>query len=367
MTRPTSRAPYMQWAKQHRPAEHDLTGSNIDPVQLDELPGAAEALELSGPNDEGYGPLIDAIAGRYGVGRENVCTAVGTSGANFLAMAALVRPGDRVLIERPAYDPLLGALRLLGAGIVRFHRRFEDGFLPDPDEVVEKIDRSTRLVVLTNPHNPSGVLLPPDTIDRIAARAEEVGAHVLVDEVYLESVFDADPTPAAARSPAVISTNSLTKTWGLPGLRCGWAIADPAVAEAMRRVRDVMEGTGSFPSDVIATVAFARIGRLLERTRSILDPNRARLADVVEGSPLLEWVPPAGGTVAFPRVRGVESASPLVDRLYGEFGVGVVAGAFFESPAHIRIAIGGDPRRVGPALDALAAALRAVEGSASAS
>lgn len=353
------RAPYMRWSKLHERATHDLTGSNLHPVTLEELPGAVEALALHGPNDEGYAPLIEAIAARYGVAPDRVCTATGTSGANFLAMAALLRPGDAILVERPAYDPLLGAARLLGAEVRRFERRFEEAWQPDPDRIGELLDPGVRLVVLTNLHNPSGVRIPDETLDEIARRAERVGAHVLVDEVYLEAAFAAAQRPAATRSPAFVSTNSLTKTWGLAGLRAGWALAAREVAEAMRRARDVVDAVGSFPSDALATVAFGRIEALQRRARSILEPNAARLAEVLDGAGGVEWVRPEGGPVAFPRLLGTDDAEPFVRRALVEHGLGLVPGRFFEAPAHFRVAVGGDPRRVRPALDRLADALAA--------
>jgi len=355
-------APYMHWSKLHQRATHDLTGSNLQPLGLEELPGAAAALELHGPNDEGYRPLVESIANRYGVSADRVCTATGTSGANFLAMAALVRPGDGVLVERPAYDCLLGAARLLGAGVRRFERPFEDGYVPDPDHIASRLGADTRLVVLSNLHNPSGVRIPDATLDEIGRRAERVGARVLVDEVYLEAAFSAAPRPAATRSPVFVSTNSLTKTWGLAGLRTGWAIAAPAVAEAMRRVRDVVDAVGSFPSDALATVAFGRLDGLLERARSILEPNAARLREVLDASPAVEWVRPEGGPVAFPRLTDTPDAGRFVNGALAEYGLGVVPGRFFEAPAHFRVAIGGDPRRVRPALDRLADALAAWSG-----
>jgi aspartate/methionine/tyrosine aminotransferase len=356
---PTEWAPYMHWSKTHERARHDLTGSNLLPLDLGELPGGAGAVRLSGPNDEGFAPLVEAIATRYAVEPARICTAPGTSGANFLAMAALLRPGDEVLVERPTYDPLLGAARLLGAQIRRFERPFESGFQPDPDRVAEQMSSRTRLVALTNLHNPSGVLIPEATIRAIGEVAESVGARVLVDEVYLETAFDDSPRHAATISDTFISTNSLTKTFGLAGLRCGWAIASPAVAEAMRRARDVVDAVGSFPSDTLATVAFARIDRLLERAREILVPNLDRLRETANRAPSLDWVVPAGGPGGFPRLLGTEDAGPFVEFLEREYETSVAPGHFFEAPAHFRVAIGDAPDRVARGLDALDRALEA--------
>jgi aspartate/methionine/tyrosine aminotransferase len=356
---PTEWAPYMHWSKTHERALHDLTGSNLLPLGIEELPGGIEAVRLTGPNDEGYTPLVESIAARYGVEADRVCTAPGTSGANFLAMAALIRPGDEVLVERPTYDPLPGAARLLGAEIRRFDRAFEDGFQPDPERVAGAVTARTRLVVLTNLHNPSGVLIPEATIREIGVVAESVGARVLVDEVYLETAFDVSPRPAATVSDTFISSNSLTKTFGLAGLRCGWAIASPTVAEAMRRARDVVDAVGSFPSETLATVAFAQIDRLLDRAREILVPNLRRLGETVEGAPDLAWATPEGGPGGFPCLLGTEDAEPFVEFLEREFETSVAPGRFFEAPAHFRVAIGGAVDRVSLGLDALDQALAA--------
>ena len=245
MSSPTVWAPYMHWAKIHARVRYDLTGSNLLPCTLDDLPGASEALQLQGPNDEGYAPLVEAIAQRYGVAAERVCTATGASGANFLTLAALTRPGDEVVIERPTYDPLIGAARLHGLAVRRFDRTFEDGYQPDPERITAAASPRTRLIVLANLHNPSGVLVDPERLAAIGEVAEQVGARVLVDEVYLETVYDRPQAPVATASDTFISTNSLTKSFGLAGLRCGWAIAEPGVAEAIRRTRDVVDAVGS--------------------------------------------------------------------------------------------------------------------------
>ena len=120
--------PYMVWMKHAPQVTYNLMGSNLLHCRVEDLPQARERLELDGLHEEGYEPLLEAIAGRYEVAVEQVSLATGTSGANFLVCGALLRPGDEVLVERPAYDPLLGILRFLGARIRRFDRVFEDGF-----------------------------------------------------------------------------------------------------------------------------------------------------------------------------------------------------------------------------------------------
>ncbi len=356
---PATWAPYMTWAKQHPRARFDLTGSNLLPCTVDDLPGAREALELWGPNDEGYAPLLAAIAARYGTSAARVAAAPGASGANFLALAALVRPGDAVLVETPGYDPQAGAARFLGAEVRTFARTFEDGFALDPERVEAALAPRTRAIVLTRPHNPSGVLPSLDALDEVGRIAERVGARVIVDEVYLDAVADADTSPAALRSDVFITTNSLTKSYGLSGLRAGWVIAAPEVIEAVRRARDVVDAVGSFPSERLALLAFEHIEALLARAHTILDPNNARVRAFVEEREELEWVPPAGGAVAFPRFRDGRDAGPFVTHAAERHGVGVVPGRFFGDARHFRIAMGGPTEALEGGLAALGRALDA--------
>ncbi len=342
------RADYMQWAKHHPHARWDLCGSNLLPCSLEDLPEAAAALQLNGPNDEGYGPMVDAIAARYGVATNQVATGTGTSGVNFLVCAALLDAGDDVLVETPGYDPLFAAPRLLGARVVYFPRRFEDAYALDPDAVARTITDRTRLIIITSLHNPSGVQASDEALDAVGQLAERVGAHVLVDEVYLASTFASGhrtPDPgrrtAASLGDRFIATNSLTKSYGLAGLRCGWALASPDVAERIRRARDIVDGTGAFPSERLSVVAFEHLDGLAARARSILEPNFALVRTFLDARRELEYVAPAGGTVVFPRLRDRSDAGPFIERLFKEEQVGVVPGSFFQAPGHFRLAFGG--------------------------
>jgi aspartate/methionine/tyrosine aminotransferase len=345
----------MEWAKTRPTPDFDLAGSNILACSLDDLPGALDAIALDGANDAGYRPLMDAIAARYGVDVDRVTTASGTSGANFLVFAALLDPGDDVLVERPGYDPLLGAARLFGARTVRFDRVFEDGYRLDPDRVRRAMTPRTKLIVITTPHNPTGVPAAAAALEEIGRIAAEAGARVLVDEVYRDATGDASP-PAAARDAVFITTSSLTKSYGLSSLRAGWVIAAPALTYRVRRARDVVDGTGSIVAERLATLAFQHLDALDSRARTILARNAALATAFLRSHPELEWVPSAG-TIVFPRIQGINDARPFVDRLMREQRTAVGPGSFFEAPAHFRLGYGGDTEKIRAGLDRLGAAL----------
>ena len=352
-------APYMEWQKSRPVPEFDLAGSNILACALDDLPAAADALALNGVNENGYLPLLDAIGARYGVAPQRVTTAAGTSGANFLVYAALLEPGDEVLVERPGYDPLLGAGRLFGARTIRFDRPFENGFALDPDRVRSAMTPRTRLVVITSPHNPAGVAADAAALDEIGRIAASAGAHVVVDEVYRDVTGDTSP-PAAARDDVFITTSSLTKSYGLASLRAGWVIASPALTYRIRRARDVVEGTGSIVTERLSVLAFEHLDALYLRARAILARNKALADAFLASRPELEWVP-STGTIVFPRINGVADATPFVEALMRDHSTALAPGHFFDAPAHFRLGYGGDTEKIRAGLAHVGAALDACE------
>lgn len=349
---------YMRWAKDHAAARYNLANSGILGCETADLELAPGDVLVNGPNHDGYPPLLEAIASRYGAHPEQVVFSEGTSGANFLAFATLIEPGDEVLVEQPTYEPLLVALEYLGARVRRFARRFEDGYRLDLDDLRAQMSGKVRLVVITNPHNPSGVALSREEIAEAGRIAE--GAWVLVDEVYQDILDELDERPASHvhLGPRFVATSSLTKCYGLSGLRCGWVLCEPALADRMRRVRDFMGAVGSVPSDSLAVAAFRQLPRLAARTRSILDPNILLIREFLrDHADELECVVPERSMKVFPRLRNEADSEPLHDRLR-ELDTSIVPGRFFESPRHFRLGFAVRPEDVAEGLRNLSRVLR---------
>jgi len=342
---------YMRWAKEHAAARYNLANSGILGVETGDLePGD---VLVNGPNRDGYPPLLEAIAVRYGVSPEQVVPSEGTSGANFLAFAALLSPGDEVLVEQPTYEPLLAALSFLGAKVRRFARRFEDGYHLDLDDLRKAMSGKVRMVVITNPHNPSGVFLPAEEMAEAVRIAG--GAHVLVDEVYQDIVASGSHVHLG---PNVLVTSSLTKCYGLSGLRCGWVLCAPELARRLLHTRDFMGAVGSMPSDSLAVAAFRQLPRLEARTRAILDPNVRMIHGFLqEHGDVLDCVVPPRAMKVFPRLRKEEDSQGLHDRLR-ELETSIVPGRFFEFPRHFRLGFAVLPEDVGEGLRRLSRVLR---------
>jgi len=175
--------------------------------------------------------------------------------------------------------------------------------------------------------------------------------------VYLESVHSMELTPAATLSHTFISTSSLTKAYGLSGLRAGWSLSSPEIAERVKRVRDVVDGNGAFPTELLAHLAFQVLPALRERARGILAPNMKRLKAFMKTRPELDWVAPAGGSVAFPKLLGSEDTWEFARKMWEDYDTGVVPGRFFEAPEHFRVALGGPGETLEAGLSRLGKAL----------
>jgi aspartate/methionine/tyrosine aminotransferase len=333
---------YMHWAKTRPHARFDLAVSGMPNVPLAALGASSDDLEITNTDAYGYAPLRQGVASRYGVAPGNVVAAAGTSMANHLAMAAVVEAGDEVIVEQPIYEPIIATARYLGANLRFFERKFENAFAVDPDDVERLVTSRTRLVVLTNLHNPSGAMIDRETLARIGAIGERHGAKVLMDEVYLDATFG-EPQPAAVRlGPAFISTSSLTKLYGLSGLRCGWVLAEEGLAERMWRLNDLYGVNAAHAAERLSVVALRHADRLLDGARAMIGTNRAAWQAFAATREELSTAATAYGTTVFPRVAGGD-ADGLCERLDARYETSVVPGRFFGAPEHIRIGLTVDP------------------------
>jgi hypothetical protein len=287
---------------------------------------------------------------------DRVVAADGTSMANMLAMAALLGPGDEVLIEQPTYEPLLGVARFLGARVTRFQRRAESGFALDPEAVGRAVTPATKLIVITNLHNPSSALAGEEVLREIGA----LGPHVLVDEVYRDSASDPPPRSAAHLGDNFIVTSSLTKVYGLSGLRCGWILAEPGLAERIWRLNELFGVAQAHADERLSCIALANLDRIAEGTHELLARNRALANAFFAARSGLECGPLTGGITAFPRL--VQGDPEALDALLrARFDTSIVPGRWFEMPDHFRIGLGAATpiveeglARLGRGLDALA-------------
>jgi aspartate/methionine/tyrosine aminotransferase len=350
---------YMHWSKTQSRARFNLATSGVAPFPVRELPMDLNSLEIDGTNDYGYAPLQQAIAGHYGVDPECVVESAGTSMANHLAMAAIIEPGDEVLIEHPAYGPILDVAYYLQANVRRFPRAEENGWAIDPKEVRRNITPKTRLVVITNLHNPTSALTSEAVLREIGDIARSIGAFVLVDEVYLDAVYEGTPRPSFHLGPQFVVTSSLTKVYGVSGLRCGWILAQPDLAWKMRRLNDLYSATPVYPGELLSVAAFQHLNLLREKARRIVDADRQLLRDFLREQSNICAVWTNWGTTSFVRLsrsRG-SNTDRFLEQLRAKFDTSAVPGRFFEMPDHFRIGMGVNTEMFGEGLNRIGRAL----------
>jgi aspartate/methionine/tyrosine aminotransferase len=349
----------MHWSKTQSRARFNLATSGVASFPLCELPVDLKNLEINGDDGYGYGPLQRAIAAYAEVDPACVVESAGTSMGNHLAMAAILEPGDEVLIEHPAYGAILDVAHYLEASVKRFRRVEENGWAIDPIEISRCVTPKTRLIVITNLHNPTSVLTPESVLREVGDIARSVGALVLADEVYLDAVYEKTPRTSFHLGPEFVVTSSLTKIYGVSGLRCGWILAQPDLAWKMRRLNDLYSATPVYPGELLSVAAFQHLDLLRERARRIVEADRTLLRDFLKQESSLSAVSTKWGTTSFPRLSSDcgGKTEAFLERLRTEFDTSAVPGRFFEMPDHFRIGMGVNTEMFAEGLNRMACAL----------
>ncbi len=355
------------WENQVR---YNISESGVHPLTVAELLALSGAtLEGSGaarlgyPQSNGTEPLRAAIAALYpGATPGHVLVTNGSAEANFCVCWRFIEPGDRVAIVLPTYMQTWGLARTFGAAITPIWLHEDARWQPDPREVDAAIGPGTKLVIVTNPNNPTGAVLSAEAMDRLVRRADAVGAWLLADEVYQGAERDGNATPSFwGRAERVMVTNGLSKAYGLPGLRIGWCVAPPALAAELWARKDYTTIGPSVASDLLATHALSAAvrPRILERTRAILRANW----------PVLErWFQSLGGeftygasqagAICYARYRSAVNSSALAERLRRDHSVLIVPGDQFGMDHYLRFGFGPPAADLEAALERVAAALR---------
>lgn len=352
---------YMRWAKALPAAKINLARSGLEACPPQLLGLRASDLVTNLPVRDGYRPLLETIARRYGVTPAHVFTVPGgTSFANWLAAAAALHDaprGSEVIVERPAYEPLLRIPESLGARVRRLDRRFDHGFAIDVDRFKSLINGRTRLAIVSNLHNPSGNRTDMTTLKTMAKLLARVGAYLLVDEVYLECLWGRRTESCVHAGPNVITANSLTKAYGLDGLRAGWILGPRTVIDRAARIQDLLANNGVAPGEQLTLAAFRHLPAIRRRAQALLAPNLARVAAYLDRERRLSAHVPDGGNIVFAKVAAGIDPDRLAARLRTAYSTLIVPGRFFEAPSFIRFSFGIRPGRLAKGLRNLSVAL----------
>lgn len=261
----------------------------------------------------------------------------GTTGANLMALMQLVEPGDHVIAEYPTYQPLYEIPRTLGAEVEYWHLREENGWNPSIDELRELVRPDTKLICINNASNPLGAVLDRETLEQIVEIAQSVGAYVLSDEVYLPLENTENFWSMADLYDKAVVTNSISKTYSVPGARIGWTVSNRELADKFRVYRDyTMICCGEF-NDALATYILQNREAVLERNREIVFRNMAIAQEWIDNEPRVTWQAPKGVSVAYIKWDIPMDDEEFCIKLLKEEGVLLVPGNRFELPGGARL------------------------------
>jgi aspartate/methionine/tyrosine aminotransferase len=309
--------------------------------------------------------LIRSVVAAEGEGlkADDVLVTTGAAGALFIIATSLLGPSDHLVVVRPNYATNLETPRAIGCAVTHVDLSFEDGFRIDPDRLAAALTPRTRIISLTCPHNPTGTMLSEAELRRIVGIARDAGCYLLVDETYRDLSFDGPLPLAASLGDHVISVSSLSKAYGVPGIRLGWIVTrNPALQEIFLAAKEQISICGSVIDEWVGGQILAGKTGLLAPVLAEMRRRRALVSDWIAGEPLLEWVPPAGGVVCFPRMvaEPVGGTEGFYRRLLEQHGCYVGPGHWFELPdTYFRLGYGWPTiEELKGGLAAISAALR---------
>lgn len=331
----------------------NLTESGVHPMRLEELLDSdgdklAELMssEINYPHVNGIPELRENIAALYdGASVENVLVTVGAAEANNIIMQTVMQPGDEMACMSPTYKQVWGIALNHGYQVRPFHLLSEDRWALDIDELNRSVTDKTRIIALVNPNNPTGHILTDTEMDAVVASADRVGAWILADEVYRGAErLREDETPSFyGRYDKVLAVGSMSKAYGLPGLRVGWVAGPKEIVEDIWRRHEYTTISASMLSNHLAAYALSPAvrPRLMQRAREYIRngyPVLQEWMDRQEG--LFDYTPPEASAVTFIRYHLDVNSTELMERLCREAGVFVGAGDSFGMDHHLRIAFG---------------------------
>lgn len=327
----------------HERAEYNLAFSKMKGLSKREYDKLVQydlkpELDLGRGDPRGAFEFKQILMEIYGCGIDNIVTTSGGTQANFLVFLATLQKKDKFIIEQPGYQPMWLTPKMLGARKIPWLRRFEDDFRLDVDALEELITHRTKLIVLTNPHNPTGVVADREfEIKKIAEIAQDKGIYVLIDEIFLDGTDV--PQVSAYGLPNVIITSSMTKVYGLGGQRTGWIIAPPEIAAQCQIAKVHANGSTSYVGELMNAYALRNARKLLmQRFTKLSVSNFQVLSKWMDANQdIVEWVQPHGGIMCFPRYKVNMSSIELCHKLLDDHGVMVNPGEYFNMDGHIRL------------------------------
>lgn len=336
------RMPLEEWFDQYQfELKYDIGESGVKYFDLKTLGVELENIPLRYGYHKGNPKLRKQISEQYkGLTSENIAVTNGASEANFVLLCSIINDQDHLIIEHPNYPSNFEVPSSMNMNFDLLQLNFEDQFKPKMDNLEKLVKHNTKLISITNPNNPTGSTLTKQELLKLIDFAESKNIILLVDETYRELYFDTPPPPAASLSSNVISISSMSKAYGLPGIRIGWVAADKPIIDAVCAVREQLTICNSSINEVIAETILTQKDELLKTIKNKVRTNFTLVKEWMTRQEKLEWIPPSGGVTCFPRFTN--STKNLCKLLIEKYKTFVIPGYCFGLDDFMRIGFGGN-------------------------
>jgi capreomycidine synthase len=339
------------WLREHYfTAEIDMSSSGVEDFSLAQLreqlgitPADLDQIFFHDSQTLGGSALREAIAQRWGNGdATQVMATNGSSESIFLLMHALLQAEDEVVVVEPCYPALVHIAESIGCQVKRWHLRFDQQFIPDLEELKRLVSPQTRMIVVNFPHNPTGASLTPEQQTELIRIVAATGAYLIWDAVFAEITYGSNPLPdARLLYERAVSIGTLSKAYGLPGLRVGWCLAPSEVLERCMHWRDYTTICLSPLVEYIAQRFIEQADDFFNLRFQQAKTNLNLLTEWMEQhSTEVQWVPPKGGVAVFPKLLHVENTEIFCRTLMEQQGVLLAPGTCFQHPSHVRLGFG---------------------------
>jgi aspartate/methionine/tyrosine aminotransferase len=331
---------YFEWVKRYfDKIEINLAYSGIPPVDSSLLPDISGDLENWSTlpmNFNGYPELLNVLSERYKTPENCILSASGASKANFLVMASIIKPGDLVLVETPNYEPLFRIPQMLGAKVEFIPRLAKKRYEIDMEALKEIMSKNIKMLVISNLHNPSSEALSNPTLKAMCELVEDYKCYLLSDEVYREFIFEDIPPQVCNLSENAITTNSMTKVFGLPGLRVGWVMANASIIKKCQKLKNYTSVISPPLTEKIASSVLRNGDKLIKNANSVLKQNQPIIKNWIKNQPYIDLDFPDFGAFCFPRFCNI-NVTELCDILINYYETLIAPGKFFGASEYARI------------------------------
>ena len=338
--------------------DYDIGESGVKFRDLASLGLDLRGVQLRYGHHRGSPELRQLLCEQYeDFGPDQICVTTGSSEANFSVVASLVGASDHMIVERPNYPSLYEVPRSLGLQHDTLQLTFDHQFKPYLEELEQLMRPTTKLVTLTHPNNPTGSVISEKTLEDVIELVESRDCYLLLDETYRELSFEKPPPPAAVLSDRAISIATMSKTYGLPGIRIGWIAGPRSIIDSARAIREQITICNNALGEKIAQSVIEQKDTFLREIREGLRKNFEALKHWMSRQNAMEWFEPEGGVVAFPRLKSRASTEQLCRLLVSKYRTFTIPGYCFDMPQHLRIGFGGYAEELRSGLEKLELAL----------